>query len=1009
MYETCEYAGCRELIKYLCLNNNSEDEIRLLNVSPIVVEHPNVDTLRTSLAIWSAPYSSLGWPNNMTPEHWMDVVRELYPKIMEALTMPHIYGPASFHPNSVNKQMMNAAAMNSKSCWVRYREKLINEKGFSLKTVEALEADCKWVVDHLRLPAESYGSSADALSKYVSNGSCLKGMVIGNVQSGKTGNMAGVIAMAADIGFNFFVVLTGTIENLRVQTEKRLFRDLSQVRDLVTGQYCADGDLNMNWHFWDHLSPTHPDPSRHLSQMNLSDVAVGVKPDRYISVCLKNNQNLQHLLAWLQANGQAHKTSKLKMLIIDDECDQAGINGRKILNDEESSVFASIKGLCDHRKPGKTGPGDPPLPAGEKYACCNYVGYTATPYGNILNDGDAEGSLFPRDFIAVLPPSPSYWGPDRVFGRVDAGNADLGFKTRPFLAQIPDKEIETIKKIHKGNDVRLPDSLQDSVKWFIASAAIRRQRLGTKESPISMLIHTSGSVIHHERMGLRVMEYLAELASDTSKALDEIEIVYAKECARLPLSDFRTYFSDYEPLNGHTILDYPEYSSLKNDIVAILSGGVTKEVTPKRDQTGQEIHQDGVQVYDYIKGFNVAIDNSQQDSVTRIHYPVPGQKIGFAPIFIVIGGNTLSRGLTIDGLICTYFVRTVKQGDSLMQMGRWFGYRFDYEMLPRVWLESDSLVKFCFLNEVDNVLRLDLKTSMDLGRKPSDFVPEVRDTRDFVSQFSITAKNKMQMAAVASKDYGTGSQMVCNNYSIDSAVLENNRKAVEEELLSRIPVFRHALQFSTHNYFAESVSSELICSFLEKFDVPETDKSLGTKDLIVDYIKRTYGSGNPWTVVVAGNKAADDVFKFGPGGCYAIGKTKFRSEILQQGYIKFKHRTSPVDFVADISHDDDIDSSVGLPPFNTPQGHPELSVYRAHATKRNKNKNPLLIVGCMSKDGLNAYHIGEPVPQDIFGISLYFPTVDGSANSPMRTRLRCQNVQKEADVLVDIGEDDAEA
>lgn len=1005
MYETAEYNGCRTLIKELCLANNSEEDIKYLNVvNGVHVPHPNMQSLAAVLPYMAFTYAPLGWPANMTPALWVDIFNELYPEIMDALTMPQIYGPANFHPNSINRQKLLATARNPKSCWSRYKYKLLHEKGFSQKTVDCLEADCKWVVDHLRLPSDAYGTNSDELSKYVSEGNCLKGLVIGNVQSGKTGNMAGVIAMAADIGFNFFVVLTGTLENLRVQTEKRLFRDLSQVRDAGTGDYAADNDLFMNWHFWDHLNPRDPDLSRHLSQMSLSDDALGIKPDRYITVCLKEHNNLEHLLAWLQEAGQAHKTSRLKVLVIDDECDQASINGSSVLNDEEARIFQLIKGVCHHQK---TGPKNYPLPVGQAYACCNYVGYTATPYGNILNDGDSEDSLFPRDFIAVLPPSPSYWGPDRLFGRVDAGNTNPGFNTRPFLVEIDPKDIATIKKVHKDEPASLPSSLTDSIMWFIAAAAIRRQRLGLHETPISMLIHTSGTVIHHERIGRKVMEYLRSLANNKAQALTEIKAVYETECKRLPLEDFNNYFTDYEPLKDHTVQDYPPFSEIEADILDILASGAADATTPSKDASGQDVYKEGVQVYKYIKGFNIAIDNSKQLSETRIHFPVPGQKLGFAPLFIIVGGNTLSRGLTIDGLISTYFVRTVKQGDSLMQMGRWFGYRFDYELLPRIWLEADSLVKFCFLNEVDNVLRSDLKNSMDLNRRPSDFVPEVRDTRNFISNFSITSANKMQMAEISEANYGTGDQMVCNNYSLDQEVLENNRKAVVELLLPGIPAFKHAVEFSRHNYFAESVSSALVCDFLERFNAPEHDKSFGSKKLIVDYIKRTYGSSNSWTVIVAGNVPNGELFKFGPDDCYEIGKTKYRSEEKPEGFIKFKHRTSPADFVADISHAVDIDPSSGIQPFNSPLGHPELSVYRSSATVFHKNKNPLLVIGCMSKDGLNSYYPSNPVSQDVFGISLYFPTIDGSANCPMQTRLRCQNVTKEADVIADVGENDA--
>lgn len=211
------------------------------------------------------------------------------------------------------------------SCWVRYKKKLESPNtNFTYASVQNIEISSQKIVSQLEIRTEQNDP--------------VRGMVVGNVQSGKTANMAGVIAMAADYGYNFFIILTGTIENLRKQTRERLISDLNSE------------NCNIDFRSLDYLSTKTPYPDR-LQDLFLSDTS----NKRYISVCLKNSTRLRDLLNWLNVNPMAK--GKLKVVLIDDETDQAGVNTKDVDTKEQTAISRLIKNLVfgrnskDQKKP----------------------------------------------------------------------------------------------------------------------------------------------------------------------------------------------------------------------------------------------------------------------------------------------------------------------------------------------------------------------------------------------------------------------------------------------------------------------------------------------------------------------------------------------------------------------------------------------------------------------------------------------------------------------------------
>ena len=212
----------------------------------------------------------------------------------------------------------------------------------------------------------------------------VKGLVLGNVQSGKTANMAGLMAMAADNGWNYVIVLTGMIENLRLQNQKRLINDLSG-NSTVQFEPIENPSLSSQ---------------RQISDLNLTGNKV------YLTVGLKNSTRLKSLVKWLYSD--VNRARQLKLLIIDDEADQASVNVKKINDETEEDVqerTAVNKAILD-------------LVHGINNVqpkASNYIAYTATPYANVLNEA-GKNTLYPSDFIYSLTPSPDYIGPQQLFG-----------------------------------------------------------------------------------------------------------------------------------------------------------------------------------------------------------------------------------------------------------------------------------------------------------------------------------------------------------------------------------------------------------------------------------------------------------------------------------------------------------------------------------------------------------------------------------------------------------------
>lgn len=560
----------------------------------------------------------------------------------------------------------------AESSWQKYKAQLLQK--MNPDDVMRVEEECRNILNHL--------------SRETQPDFPVRGLVVGNVQSGKTSNMAGVMAMAADHGWNMFIVLSGMIENLRMQTENRLDRDLR----------CTHPDLCWNKIYPDRLEP--------MAKLSLRE---GVS-ERYFLVTLKRKEYLKPILQWL--NGDLKQKKLLKILVIDDEADQASANSvnlkkyeRRVINDLVVKIV-NCESLND-------GPIEP-------YGCMNYLAYTATPYANFLSDSTVEG-LFPRSFVTLLTPPNTYIGSRELFGSVR--NPDYGGMWIVHHEEKYGDPEKDIKPVHKANyseildgSVQIPIALKKAVCWFICSVCALRLRGHGR--PKTMLIHTSLDTGAHKNVAAAIKYFLSNNKDEVKSICHQ---VYAEE-TQYDLNAFREDLPTYGAIES--IEPYPKFEEISNSIDELLDY--------KIDQMAMD--EDRVV---FSNGINLCIDNSKETVLDeeeqtkkyhpRLIYPEPGtsdfDEKGLA--FIVIGGNTISRGLTLEGLIASYFARMSSQGDTLIQMSRWFGYRLGYELYPRIWMSQTTYEDFCDLTSIDEEMREFIRNNYS-ALSPEQYPPRVR-------------------------------------------------------------------------------------------------------------------------------------------------------------------------------------------------------------------------------------------------------------------------------------------
>jgi Z1 domain len=538
-----------------------------------------------------------------------------------------------------------------------------------------------------------------------------RGMVVGHVQSGKTSNYAGLLCKAADAGYKLIVVIAGLHNNLRNQTQERI--DEGFVGRDSSG-ISADKRRNR-------VGVGKIDATRKPVTFTTAVSDFNKASAKQINVSL---QNLKDPVVFVIKKNASTLRNLLEWLREHSaDLGSETVSSPMLLIDDEADN-ASINVKYDKGEVSRINGQIRDLLNMFDRSC--YVGYTATPFANIFIDPDSDdemlgADLFPRDFIVSLDPPSNYFGPTRVFG---------------------DQADEVVRPIEDNQDLlplrhkidapvpSLPNSMLEAVRGFVVARAIRLAR-GHGAEHCSMLVNASRFVNVQSRIASQLHLFLRDIQNSV----------------RL-----------------HAAL--PDDDALKDPEMQELQRVWTKEFalagTPW-DTVRDLLHKAAAPIK------VVQVNSRSSDSLSYRDHSSTGLNV------IAVGGYSLSRGLTLEGLMVSYFLRNSMMYDTLMQMGRWFGYRPGYDDLCRVWMPESAVGWYTHIAESIELLRDELRSMDRLNATPQEFGLKVRSHPD---SLIITARNKMGSGERVVRKTGLSEQCV-ETWALrrDQESLEKNRIA----------------------------------------------------------------------------------------------------------------------------------------------------------------------------------------------------------------------------------------
>ena len=684
----------------------------------------------------------------------------------------------------------------------RYKLYLSND-GFEPKVIKNIELSCEQILARCANPKTT------ALTEKK------KGLVVGDVQSGKTANYLGLINMAYDYGYRIVVLLAGTTNSLREQTQKRTDSGVIGAKSDSIGntiEFLGVG-LNTNEHFAVPFTNQVNDFKKFV-QKNLN-VAIADINKPVVLVVKKIKSVLESVAERPQSELSEKGLDCRSILIIDDEADNASITTSKD-PEKPTTINRCIRDIFN------------------KFPIASYVGYTATPFANIfINPYDDESylDLFPTDFIAQLHAPSTYFG-----GRLVFPNNDTRSK---YVRLISENEPNFLPVVH---DKYIPypamaDSLKEAINSFVICNVIRTLR-GHGLKHRSMMINITRFNDTQALVWERVTEYLEALRNAIEQLSDMPLTLFCKNryCRAL----YELYHND--------------------DFFKEIREGNPDIGT---DPVAWEAIQQGL--YEEIKKFIVVVINSRNGQMNNIdpsgrkkRFDYDDKKDEGARV-IAIGGMVLSRGLTLEGLMTSYYSRNAGAYDTLLQMCRWFGYRPKYMDLCRIYLTQVSIDQFDAVLTATEDLKEQFSEMKLRDKKPIDFGLMIKECPDTLeTTLLITSRNKMRGTQVFERRL---------NYSgvyADTSKMSKSPTANRQNL-DAFNRFCNNVSFSwktkdgdptTHRYYmAQNVSQHYIAQLFRDLSIPIENKKFNTNGLaeyIEDSDKFPY-----WDVVIANGNSKD--------------------------------------------------------------------------------------------------------------------------------------------------------
>lgn len=732
---------------------------------------PALTQIRIALAKWDGLDDYLGLDDTTTPGHTRERRAAIYARLglssdvaqafterIEVFEKPSTTISKIFEPWYAAERKLRTSVY-----WDDYEAYLRDVKKWPAPSISSLDETTTEVIERLSRPTRPEAKQT-------------KGLVVGYVQSGKTANFTGVVAKGIDAGYRLIIVLTGTIEILRAQTQRRMDMELMGVENILAGQDPTDpavakeldyqqdeewkaerfvkhGDVlylpgvveiaRVTSHRSDYKrlpqAMTKLKFARKNKQKPLNDEENLFHSGAYVAVIKKNAAPLKKLIQDLKP--LKNDLAELPVLIIDDESDQASV--------DTTHPAKWKKGSAENRK--RTTINHLITEILEICPRAQYVGYTATPFANVFVDPDDERDLFPADFVLSLHRPPGYMGVQEfhdVGKRWDdekktVANSNELAHIRPLVGDVDTDPVGRVEE------------LQEALDAWVLSGAIKKYReansdLGYRHH--TMLVHESVKRDDH-----------ADTAADVRSLWSKAKFNSSEGFARLA----KLYSDDFMPVMEARASGAPIPASFE-------------ELKPYIGVALAEITIDGDPV--------LIVNSDKEIQAQQKKLDFEADKVWR----ILVGGTQLSRGFTVEGLTISYFRRKAGQADTLMQAGRWFGFRPGYQDLVRLYIRRDSQVDLYEAFEAllmdEEAFRAELSQYAGFDERGMPML-EPRQIPPLVSQhlpwLKPTARNKMWNAVIANK----APTDIQDLYGLPERGSDENRKNFDNVA---VPLLTHA-------------------------------------------------------------------------------------------------------------------------------------------------------------------------------------------------------------------------
>ena len=768
--------------------------------------------------------------------------------------------------------------------WQDYKKYLLNKKRFPKDIVEKMDHISNKITNLLGNP-----NSDENFAR--------KGLIIGDVQSGKTSSYLSVMNKAADVGYKYIVLLAGSMNTLRSQTQERVDEGFigtdSELRSLGNSKsFIGVGSINPHRKRPSSFTTREKDFSNKIAQQ-LVNINSDMSSVPNVFVIKKNSNTLKNLINWMSTTLPNNKEN-LPLLLIDDEADYASINTKKE-GEDPTAINLKIRELL------------------ALFPKSTLLSYTATPFANVFIEPTNEHEmmlqdLFPKDFIYVLDPPSNYIGPNEYYGIEGEYNEKI--------VLIDDMEDFIPNRHKKDYNVNLlPPSLKEAVRLFMITNVIRDLRL-EKSPHRSMLVNLSVYTNIQNQVADLIKEFFNEEINRIKYQVDNIE----KQ--RL-----------YENLiNKH-------FYNLEEDLKSILEN-----------------------LYQANKDIVISAINSENKAEEVLNYK-SRKDLGLK--IIAVGGFILSRGLTLEGLSVSYFHRNSKYYDTLMQMGRWFGYRPGYDDLCKVYMQEDAIEWYRYINETAKELKAEVEIMSRKNLTPKDFGLRVLNSHKVLE---ITAPNKLRHSNEIERVISVSAKVLEGPRIFNIKEFNENNIQLADNLIRKLNQEYENEGFylktkPTPSPLFKDVNKNIVIEFFESFSHHPANLIYSTSD-IVKII-----NGNPLL------EKWDVYFAEGDGKSHTIDDFNIRRSVrsynINQNMIQISKQRNRLGFAnatkAGLSDDLILKIESKIDKNKLSETSYLIDIKR----------NPLLIVYHLELNHKNVNENGKAAFDYAIGIALAFPDIEG--------------------------------